>query len=72
MRTGSSLEGQGATGVSAPATVAAVGPRDPGFILPMSAKSWALDSFLCYRSFGVCEGSGLSTQPPDWAEIPEE
>lgn len=39
------------TGVSAPATVAILGPR---FTLPESAERRVLDSFLRCRSFGVC------------------
>lgn len=72
MRTGSAGDGGGGepTGVSASATVAILGLR---FTLPESAERQVLNSFfLRYRSFGVCEGRGLSTQPPGWFEIPEE
>lgn len=54
--------------VRAPATVANLGS---GLTLPTPAERGAPDSFLRCRSFGVCEGRGLLTQLPDWAEIPE-
>lgn len=45
---------------------------DPGSPCLNPVEHRVLDSFLRCRSFGVCERRGLSTQPPGWAEIPEE